>query len=173
MDSTTTALCLCLCICVASAAVLYDQLTKRIPSRLRADEAPRSASGFDRADALSPHDKPARAHGIEQVCAAQRLGRHTNWRPASSSCMASVRTPTQRGDRRAATGSATSSRTTFPRRSTRRSEFSSTTTTRTGREMLCRRAYGGSEGACSTTCARRSDGRRRWVCVLDPARVDC
>jgi hypothetical protein len=171
MNLTTTKL--RLCIFITLVAVLYDQLTKRIPSRLQADEAPRSASGFDRADALSPHDKPARAHGIEQVCAAQRLGRHTDWRPASSSYTASARTPTRRGDRRATTGLAISFRTTFPRRSTRRSESSSTTTTRTGREMLCRRAYGGSEGACSTTRARRSGGRRRWVCVLNPARVDC
>lgn len=171
MDLTTTTL--QVSIFIALVAVLYDQLTKRIPSRLRADEAPRSASGFSRADALSPHDKPARAHGIEQVCAAQRLGRHTNWRPASSSCTVSARTPTRRGDQRAATGSATSSRTTFPRRCIRRSESTSTTTTRTGREMLCGRAYGGSEGACSTAYARTSGGRRRWVCVLDPARVDC
>ena len=68
MDPTTIAL--CLCIFITSAAVLYDQLTKSIPSRLRAEESPRSASGFVRADTLSPHDKPARAHGIEQVYAA-------------------------------------------------------------------------------------------------------
>jgi hypothetical protein len=65
MGLTTTTL--YLCICIALAAVVYDQLTKRIPSRLRAEEAPRSAFGFVRADKFSPHDKPARAHGIEQV----------------------------------------------------------------------------------------------------------
>ncbi|KAF2271228.1 uncharacterized protein EI97DRAFT_408568, partial [Westerdykella ornata] len=53
-----------LCILLASAAVLYDQLTKRIPSRLRAEEAPKSAFGLVRADALSPH---ASTHGIDII----------------------------------------------------------------------------------------------------------
>ncbi|OSS44355.1 hypothetical protein B5807_10962 [Epicoccum nigrum] len=79
--TTTTALCLCICIFVVSAAV-YDQLTKRIPSRLRADEAPRSASGFVRADTLSLPDKPARAHGIDIVF-VHGLGSNpdTTWGP--------------------------------------------------------------------------------------------
>ncbi|KAF1922859.1 uncharacterized protein M421DRAFT_338260 [Didymella exigua CBS 183.55] len=66
MDATTTTL--CLCIGVASVlAVLYDRCTKGIPSRLRAGEAPQSASGFVRADTFSLPDKPARAHGIDIV----------------------------------------------------------------------------------------------------------
>lgn len=50
------------CIFLASAAVLYDQFTKRIPSRLRAEEAPKSGFGLVRADAISSHPS---AHGIE------------------------------------------------------------------------------------------------------------
>lgn len=53
---------LLLCIFFASAAVLYDQLTKRIPSRLRLEEAPKSPTGLVRADELGPN---ACAHGIE------------------------------------------------------------------------------------------------------------
>ncbi|KAL8724128.1 MAG: hypothetical protein Q9166_008115, partial [cf. Caloplaca sp. 2 TL-2023] len=55
---------LSLCILTASAAVLYDQLTKRIPSRLRAEETPRSAFGLVRADKLSSR---ASAHGIDII----------------------------------------------------------------------------------------------------------
>ncbi|KAL8905548.1 MAG: hypothetical protein Q9207_002574 [Kuettlingeria erythrocarpa] len=44
--------------------MLYDQLTKRIPSRLRAEEAPRSAFGLVRADKLSSR---ASAHGIDII----------------------------------------------------------------------------------------------------------
>lgn len=53
---------LCLCILIASAAALYDRFTKRIPSRLRPEEAPKSAFGLVRADALSPY---ASAYGTE------------------------------------------------------------------------------------------------------------
>ncbi|KAF2003883.1 hypothetical protein P154DRAFT_519784 [Amniculicola lignicola CBS 123094] len=68
-----------LCILIASAAVLYDQLTKRIPSRLRAEEAPKSAFGLVRADALSPH---ASAHGID-IIFVHGLGSNpdTTWGP--------------------------------------------------------------------------------------------
>ncbi|KAL8909884.1 MAG: hypothetical protein Q9171_004797 [Xanthocarpia ochracea] len=55
---------LSLCILITLAAVLYDQLTKRIPSRLRAEEAPRSAFGLVRADKLSSR---ASAHGIDII----------------------------------------------------------------------------------------------------------
>jgi hypothetical protein len=65
MDPTLAAL--YFCIVIASAAVLYDQLTRKIPSRLRVGEAPRSAFGLVRADTFSPHDETARAHGVEQV----------------------------------------------------------------------------------------------------------
>lgn len=51
-----------LCILLASAAVLYDQFTKRIPSRLRAEEAPKSEFGLVRADKL---ESRGRAGGIE------------------------------------------------------------------------------------------------------------
>lgn len=60
-------------IAVFSAAVIYDQLTKRIPSRRRVEEAPKSAFGLVRADELTPYDEPARAHGIEQVNVAHVL----------------------------------------------------------------------------------------------------
>lgn len=43
-------------------AILYDQLTKRIPTRLRADQAPRSGYGLVEATA---HNAPVRASGIE------------------------------------------------------------------------------------------------------------
>jgi len=51
-----------LCILLVSAAILYDQLTKRIPTRLRADQAPRSGYGLI---AAAAHDAPVRARGIE------------------------------------------------------------------------------------------------------------
>jgi hypothetical protein len=62
MERTWTAL--YLSITIVLLAVLYDQLTKRIPSRLRADEAPKSAFGLVRVDELSSH---ASAHGVEYV----------------------------------------------------------------------------------------------------------
>jgi hypothetical protein len=51
-----------LCILFASVAVLYDRFTKRIPSRLRAEEAPKSEFGLVRADKL---ESRGRAGGIE------------------------------------------------------------------------------------------------------------
>ncbi|KAL9628429.1 MAG: hypothetical protein Q9164_007280 [Protoblastenia rupestris] len=70
---------LSLCILIVSAAVLYDQLTKRIPSRLRAEEAPRSAFGLVRADKLSSR---ASAHGID-IIFVHGLGSNpdTTWGP--------------------------------------------------------------------------------------------
>ncbi|KAI4193423.1 MAG: hypothetical protein LQ350_008321 [Teloschistes chrysophthalmus] len=52
-----------LSVCIFTA-VLYDQLTKRIPSRLQAEEAPRSAFGLVRADKLSSR---ASAYGIDII----------------------------------------------------------------------------------------------------------
>jgi hypothetical protein len=43
-------------------AVLYDQTTKRIPSRLHADQAPKSGYGLVPA---GEHGFPPRAFGIE------------------------------------------------------------------------------------------------------------
>jgi hypothetical protein len=51
-----------LCILLVSVAILYDQLTKRIPTRLRADQAPTSGYGLI---AAAAHDAPVRATGIE------------------------------------------------------------------------------------------------------------
>jgi hypothetical protein len=51
-------------------AVIYDQLTQGIPSRLLVAEKPKGDFGLVRADKLSAHDESARAHGIEQVRAA-------------------------------------------------------------------------------------------------------
>jgi hypothetical protein len=50
------------CILLVSVAILYDQLTKRIPTRLRADQAPTSGYGLI---AAAAHDAPVRAPGIE------------------------------------------------------------------------------------------------------------
>lgn len=66
--STTT---LSICILIAIATVIYHYLTKGIPSRLRAGEAPQSAFGLVRADKFSS-DEHARAHGVEHVH-SQRL----------------------------------------------------------------------------------------------------
>jgi len=68
MDLATTTLYI-FCVFIA-LLVIYDQLTKRIPSRLQEAEKPKSGFGLIRADKLSAHDEPARAHGIEQVHAA-------------------------------------------------------------------------------------------------------
>ncbi|KAL9026743.1 MAG: hypothetical protein Q9196_004638 [Gyalolechia fulgens] len=78
---------LSLCILIASAAVLYDQLTKRIPSRLRAEEAPKSAFGLVRADNLSSHTS---AHGID-IIFVHGLGSNpdTTWRPKDGQCWVS------------------------------------------------------------------------------------
>jgi hypothetical protein len=54
---TTTIILFCI-----SLAILYDQLTKRIPTRLRADQAPTSMYGLI---AAAAHDAPVRASGIE------------------------------------------------------------------------------------------------------------
>jgi hypothetical protein len=51
-----------LCILLVSVAILYDQLTKRIPTRLRADQVPKSGYGLITAPI---HDAPVRAVGIE------------------------------------------------------------------------------------------------------------
>jgi hypothetical protein len=80
MDLMTTTLYLCILI---ASAVVYDQFTKRIPSRLRDAERPTSGFGLVRANKPSSHDKHAtnehapnehaRAHGIEQVYTSQEL----------------------------------------------------------------------------------------------------
>lgn len=73
MDPSLAALYLCVFIFIASVAVVYDQLTKRIPSRLQDGQAPQSGFGLVRADKLSAHDERARAHGVEQVYKFRRL----------------------------------------------------------------------------------------------------
>lgn len=51
-----------ICIFLLALATLYDQITKRIPTRLRADQAPKLGYGLLRA---VENDLPVRAHGIE------------------------------------------------------------------------------------------------------------
>lgn len=68
MDLTTTTLYI-FCVFIA-LLVIYDLFTKGIPSRLQEAEKPKSDFGLIRADNFSARDKPARAHGIEQVYAA-------------------------------------------------------------------------------------------------------
>jgi len=46
-------------------AAIYVALIRQIPSRLQAEEAPKSAFGFVRVDKFSVHDEHASAHGIE------------------------------------------------------------------------------------------------------------
>lgn len=53
-----------LCILLVSLVILYDQLKKRVPTRLRADQAPTSGYGLIETAA---DDAPVRAHGIEYV----------------------------------------------------------------------------------------------------------
>ena len=43
-------------------AVLYDQITKRIPTRLRADQAPKSGFGLI---LTAEYNLPPCAHGVE------------------------------------------------------------------------------------------------------------
>ncbi|PSN59132.1 hypothetical protein BS50DRAFT_641227, partial [Corynespora cassiicola Philippines] len=76
MDLTWTAL---FCVSLASAAVLYDLLTRRIPSRLRPGDAPSSQFGIVRADKL---ESPGRAHGID-IIFVHGLGSNpdTTWGP--------------------------------------------------------------------------------------------
>ncbi|KAH7130102.1 hypothetical protein B0J11DRAFT_244108 [Dendryphion nanum] len=85
MDLTTTTITLYLfCISIA-LAVAYDQLTKKIPSRLREAEKPKSGFGLVRADRFSAHDEPARARGIDIVF-VHGLGSNpdTTWGPKDS-----------------------------------------------------------------------------------------
>jgi hypothetical protein len=49
-------------ILLLSLLVLYDQVTKRIPTRLREDQRPKSGFGLVSA---TGNDLPARADGIE------------------------------------------------------------------------------------------------------------
>ena len=51
-----------LCIFLLSAALLYDQVMKRIPTRLRANQAPKSGFGLI---AAAEYGLPARAQGVE------------------------------------------------------------------------------------------------------------
>jgi hypothetical protein len=60
MDALTIAL--CLLAFIAAAAFLYNQATKGIPSRLRADQAPRSELGIVCVDGFGSR---CRAGGIE------------------------------------------------------------------------------------------------------------
>ncbi|KAL9579751.1 MAG: hypothetical protein Q9203_006566, partial [Teloschistes exilis] len=78
---------LSLCIFIPFATVLYDRLTKRIPSRSRAEEAPRSAFGLVRADKLSSR---ASAHGID-IIFVHGLGSNpdTTWGPRDGQCWVS------------------------------------------------------------------------------------
>ncbi|RDW58624.1 hypothetical protein BP6252_13100 [Coleophoma cylindrospora] len=59
-------------------AILYDQFTKRIPTRLRADQAPKSRYGLI---AAAPHGTPVRASGID-IIFVHGLGSNpdTTWR---------------------------------------------------------------------------------------------
>jgi hypothetical protein len=51
-----------LCIFIALVAVLYDQVTRGIPTRLRAEQAPRSEFGIVRVDGFGSR---SRASGVE------------------------------------------------------------------------------------------------------------
>jgi hypothetical protein len=62
MDPVWTALCLPMLLILA--ALLYDQATRRIPTRLRADQAPKSEFGLVPVDDFA---LPLRAYGKEQV----------------------------------------------------------------------------------------------------------
>jgi hypothetical protein len=61
MDQTAV-ICLIVFLFFLSFLALYDKITKTIPSRLRADQAPKSAFGLIPAFA---YGEPAEAHGIE------------------------------------------------------------------------------------------------------------
>jgi hypothetical protein len=51
-----------LCIFLLSLAVLYDQITKRIPTRLHANQAPKSRFGLI---PTAEYNLPPCAHGVE------------------------------------------------------------------------------------------------------------
>jgi hypothetical protein len=53
------------CVFLLSFAFLYNHITKRIPSRLRPDQAPKSENGFIPA---AKYLSPAPAHGTEWAC---------------------------------------------------------------------------------------------------------
>ena len=68
LSHTNDTIVLLVCLCVP-LLVLYDRLTRRIPSRLNKDEAPRSKFELVRADSFGPNTT---AQGVEYV-QAQRL----------------------------------------------------------------------------------------------------
>jgi hypothetical protein len=51
-------------VIIGLVTIIYYLVTRNIISRLRAEEAPKSASGLVRADQFSA-DEDVRAHGIE------------------------------------------------------------------------------------------------------------
>ncbi|KAF7502924.1 hypothetical protein GJ744_004800 [Endocarpon pusillum] len=76
---------LALTFCLKSQTAVW--LTKRIPSRLRAEEAPRSAFGLVRADKLSSR---ASAHGIDIIFVhGLGLNPDTTWGPRDGQCWVS------------------------------------------------------------------------------------
>ncbi|KAF2015045.1 TPR-like protein [Aaosphaeria arxii CBS 175.79] len=86
MNQSTVQYLLCILIVVAvTLAFIYDQLTKRIPSRLREAGKPKSGFGLIRADKFSAHDEPACAHGID-IIFVHGLGSNpdTTWGPRES-----------------------------------------------------------------------------------------
>jgi hypothetical protein len=62
MDAVSTAL--YFLVLLISAALLYDQATRRIPTRLRVDQAPKSAFGVVPVDGFASQ---LRTYGTEQV----------------------------------------------------------------------------------------------------------
>lgn len=86
-----------ICVFLLSIAFIYDLATKRIPSRLRADEAPKSRFGLVPA---GDYSLPARACGVEYAqSVATANGERRLHTAASSLSMALDPIPTQRGER--------------------------------------------------------------------------
>ena len=77
-------------------ALLYDQFTRKIPTRLRPDQAPKSAFGVVPADGFASQ---LRASGTEHVPFAACIETFTDMGPpiASCLCMALVLIPIRHG----------------------------------------------------------------------------